>query len=117
MFVYKALHNQAPEYIKDMLIPYQSQRHLRSSQNMLLTVPRSRLRRSGDRAFSVAAPALWNVLPLSIKVLSSMDILKKELEDLSFLSNFWCLIELEYCEGCACYVILLFYVVCILVFL
>ncbi len=36
MFVYKALHNQAPEYIKDMLIPYQSQRHLRSSQNMLL---------------------------------------------------------------------------------
>ncbi len=50
-----ALHNQAPEYIKDMLIPYQSQRHLRSSQNMLLTVPRSRLSRSGDRAFSVAA--------------------------------------------------------------
>ncbi len=36
MCVYKALHNQAPEYIKDMLIPYQSQRHLRSSQNMLL---------------------------------------------------------------------------------
>ncbi len=32
MSVYKALHNQAPEYIKDMLIPYQSQRHLRSSQ-------------------------------------------------------------------------------------
>ena len=62
MFVFKALHDQAPEYIKDMLIPYQSQRHLRSSQNMLLTVPRSRLRCSGDRAFSVAAPALWNML-------------------------------------------------------
>ncbi len=35
---------------------------------------------------------------------------KKGLEDLSFLSSFWCLIELDYCEGCACYVILLFYV-------
>ncbi len=67
MFVYKALHNQAPEFIKDMLVPFQSQRHLCSSQNMLLTVPRSRLRGSGDRAFSVVAPALWNVLPLSIK--------------------------------------------------
>ncbi len=88
MFVYKALHNQAPEYIKDMLIPYQSQRHLRSSQNMLLTVPRSRLRRSGDRAFSVAAPALWNVLPLSIKVSSSMDLFKKDLKTYLFYQAF-----------------------------
>ncbi len=86
MCVYKALHNQAPEYIKDMLTPYQSQRHLRSSQNMLLPVPRSRLRRSGDRAFSVAAPALWNVLPLiSIKVSSSMDIFKKDLKTYLFI--------------------------------
>ncbi len=77
MFIYKALHNQAPEYIKDMLIPYQSQRHLRSSQNMLLTVPWSRLRSNGDRAFSVAAPALWHVLPLSIKSAASMDIFFK----------------------------------------
>ncbi len=88
MFVYKALHNQAPEYIKDMLIPYQSQRHLRSSQNILLTVPRSRLRRSGDRAFSVAAPALWNVLPLSIKLSSSMDIFKKDLKTYLFYQAF-----------------------------
>ncbi len=88
MFVYKALHNQAPEYIKDMLIPYQSQRHLRCSQYMLLTVPRSRLRRSGDRAFSVAAPALWNVLPLSIKVSSSMDIFKKDLKTYLFYRAF-----------------------------
>ncbi len=87
MFVYKALHNQAPEYIKDMLIPYQSQRHLRSSQNMLLTVPRSRLRRSGDRAFSVVAPALWNVLTLSIK-LSSMDIFKTDLKTYIFYQAF-----------------------------
>ncbi len=67
---------------------------------MLLTVPRSRLRRSGDRAFSVTAPALWNVLPLSIKYRQAWTFLKR-LEDLSFLSSFWCLIELDYCEGCA----------------
>ncbi len=62
-------------------------------------------------------PALWHVLALSIKVSSSMDIFKKDLKTYLFLSSFWCLIELEYCEGCACCFILLFYVVCILVFL
>lgn len=88
MFVFKALHDQAPEYIKDMLIPYQSQRHLRFSRNMLLTIPRSRLRRSGDRAFSVAAPALWNVLPLSLKTSSGMDIFKKGLKTYLFNQAF-----------------------------
>lgn len=87
-FVFKALHNQAPTYINDMLIPYQSQRQLRSSQNMLLTVPRSRLRRSGDRAFSVAAPALWNELPLSLKSLPSMDTFKKGLKTYLFYKAF-----------------------------
>jgi len=87
-FVFKALHDLAPEYIKDMLSLRQSQRHLRSSQKMLLTVPRSRLRRSGDRAFSVAAPALWNVLPLSLKSSSSTDIFKKDLKTYLFHQAF-----------------------------
>ena len=41
-------------------------RALRSSDKHLLTVPRisSTL---GDRAFSVAAPTLWNSLPLDIR--------------------------------------------------
>ncbi len=43
---------------------------------------------SGDRAFSVAAPALWNVLPLSIKVSSSMDIFKKDLKTYLFYQAF-----------------------------
>ncbi len=77
MFVYKALHNQAPEYIKDMLIPYQSKRHLR-----LLKIC------CGDRAFSVVAPALWNVLLLSIKSASSMDIFKKDLKTYLFYQAF-----------------------------
>ncbi|XP_057207511.1 schwannomin-interacting protein 1 isoform X2 [Triplophysa rosa] len=67
MLVYKALNGQAPEYIEDMLTPYRTQCPLRSSNSMLLTVPRSRLRRSGDRAFSVKDPALWNALPISLK--------------------------------------------------
>ncbi len=57
MFVYKALHNQTPEYIKDMLIPYQSKCHLR-----LLKIC------SGDRAFSVVDPALWKCITVIQKI-------------------------------------------------
>ncbi|GAA6102404.1 uncharacterized protein LOC115383145, partial [Tachysurus ichikawai] len=51
-----ALHRQAPDYIKAMLCPYKTSRSLRADEQMLLTVLRARLRRSGDRSFSMAAP-------------------------------------------------------------
>ncbi len=100
MFVNKALHNQAPEYIKDMLISYQSQRHLRSSQNMLLT-------------FSTALFLLRLLLSGIYYVIHKISVkhghFKKGLEDLSILSRFWRLIGLENCEGLAllCLIVIL----------
>ncbi len=41
VFVYKALAGLAPKYISDLLIPYSPQRALRSSNQLLLTVPLS----------------------------------------------------------------------------
>ncbi len=66
LYVFKALHGLAPEYISDMIQVYTTTRPLRSSQKFLLKVPKSRLKSKGDRAFSVAAPRLWNDLPLEI---------------------------------------------------
>ncbi len=65
---FKALNNLAPSYIRDMLSPYTPSRALRSSdpQLMQLVVPRTRTK-LGDRAFSVAAPTMWNALPLSLR--------------------------------------------------
>lgn len=45
------------------LVVHEQRRALRSSNQPLLQVPRSRCKRWGDRAFSVAAPWLWNELP------------------------------------------------------
>ncbi len=42
-------------------------RELRSNSSLKLTVPRTRLKLKGDRAFSVAAPQLWNNLPSYIR--------------------------------------------------
>ncbi len=51
MLTYKALHGLAPQYLSDLLIPYTPTRDLRSSETGLLTVPLTRLRLMGDRAF------------------------------------------------------------------
>jgi len=68
LFAYKGLHGLGPPYISDLLSTHHNAvRNLRSSSSLQLTVSRTRLKSKGDRAFSVAAPQLWNNLPLYIK--------------------------------------------------
>lgn len=69
LFVFKALNGLVPLYITDLLTPLitsrplEVTRSLRSASQHLLSVPRSHFKTKGDRAFSVAAPRLWNSLP------------------------------------------------------
>jgi len=69
VLVYKSFNGIAPSYINDMLQSVTTlQRHvtLRSDTNTYLVVPRARLR-FDERAFSVAAPRLWNSLPVDTR--------------------------------------------------
>ena len=84
LLVFKALHGKAPEYIMDMIKPLQHTRTLRSSSKALLVVPRSRTVRYGDRAFSRAAPVLWNQLPFYIANCDNIDCFKTELKTYLF---------------------------------
>ena len=59
---YRALHNEAPANIYEMLTPYTPPRTLRSTNTSLLTVPTTHTKH-GDSAFSW----LWNQLSISIK--------------------------------------------------
>ena len=72
----KTLHGLAPGYIKDVLQSYLSKRDLRSSKKNLLVVLAFNINSYGRRAFSVAAPLLWNSLPQHIKDAGSLDFLK-----------------------------------------
>jgi hypothetical protein len=66
--VFKALHGEDPQYIRNFLTAYIPQRQLRSLHGpILLNVPRSRTVTYGDRCFSVAAPKLWNTLPSELR--------------------------------------------------
>ena len=71
LLTYKALNGLAPDYIRDLLAFNISGPTLKSSNNRLLDEPRANLKTFGERAFSVAAPRLWNKLPLQIRFSSS----------------------------------------------
>ena len=59
----KTLHGHAPTNIKDLLQCYLPARDLKSLKKNLLVVPAFNIKSYGLRAFSVAAPLLWNSLP------------------------------------------------------
>ena len=59
--------------------------NLRSNFSNLLARPAIRsAKTTGDRAFSVAAPFLWNSLPESLRTVSSVNIFKKQLKTYLF---------------------------------
>ena len=57
-----ALHDHQPSYIAQLLHSHTPTRCLRSSDQLLLTIPRTHFQIS-DRSFDVAAPKIWNSLP------------------------------------------------------
>lgn len=80
LLTFKALHGEAPSYLVELLVPYVPTRQLRSSNAQCISIPRTRLRTYGDRAFSKAAPALWNSLPVFIKESQSISTFKTTLK-------------------------------------
>ena len=77
LLTYKALNGQGPEYLKELLIPAVG---LRSKEKLLLKPAQTKLVTYGDRAFSAAAPKLWNSLPDEIRKSKSTDIFKNKLK-------------------------------------
>ena len=63
LLVFKSTKGFAPSYLQDLFQPHINARSLRSSSKNLLTVPKSKLKTFGDRAFSVCGPKVWNDLP------------------------------------------------------
>ena len=76
---FKVLNSSEPKYLRELLNRYEPVRSLRSCDHNLLTVPRCRTV-IASRAFSVAAPSLWNSLPNNIKNSGSIAIFKKNLK-------------------------------------
>ena len=84
LLTYKALHGQAPSYLRELIVPYYPARSLRSQDAGLLVVPRVTKSRIGARAFSYQAPLLWNHLPLSVRGADTLSSFKSRLKTFLF---------------------------------
>ena len=80
LLTYKSLHGQAPAYISELLQVYRPTHQLRSSSHELLMIPSSHTQFYGTRAFSVAAPKLWNLLPKNIRDSPTIETFKSRLK-------------------------------------
>ena len=59
--VYNTRRSRERDYLYSLIEDYTPTRHLRSPNTQRLCVPRTKLK-TGERAFSIAAPRVWNAL-------------------------------------------------------
>jgi len=83
MYNFKALQGTAPQYLEELVIPYQPTRSLRSESGAFLAVPTY-----GNRCFRKAAATLWNNLPVTIRKCKTIDTFKKKIKTNLFVSAF-----------------------------
>ena len=79
LLTFKALHGLAPNYLRTLLQSYIPSRSLRSETGSLLIMPKPR-RKLGCQSFAVAAPKLWNDLPVNIRTTTSIVSFRSSLE-------------------------------------
>ena len=85
LLVFKGLHNMAPSYIKEMLVPaitnerYPKRLKQRLNNSCLLKVPKVKTT-SGKRAFAVNGPTKWNELPSDLRLCDEIEVFKRKLK-------------------------------------
>ena len=84
MLVYKAAHQEAPQYLNELISYHTSGRQLRSADQKLLHVPFTRSSLVQSCAFDIAGPILWNSLPPDIRNSPNLNIFKSKLKTFLF---------------------------------
>jgi hypothetical protein len=73
--IHRVITTGRPAYLSNLLTFSSSARELRSSNNLLLVVPRVSTT-AGDRAFSRAAAQLWNSIPTEIRRIDNLKVFR-----------------------------------------
>ncbi len=82
LLTWKALRNQAPEYISDLINKRDFVVDLRIGNSLVLDIPKTNLKSMGDKAFSVVAPKAWNLLPKNLRTNGKIQSFKAGLKSL-----------------------------------
>ena len=82
LLTFKILSGECPDYMVSMIDIYTPNRSLRSSDKFTLSrrdTP-STTKNYGHRAFTIAAPIIWNSLPFNIRSISKIEVFKRSLK-------------------------------------
>ena len=82
--VYKSLNGLAPDYLSALIDVRRPTSSLRSSDKLLLNVPKINTVTYGQRAFSYVAATLWNSIPDNIRNSVTVEIFKTRLKTFLF---------------------------------
>ena len=91
LITYKILNGQSTSYLEPIIQEYHPSRTLRSSTCSLLCIPSIKSNSYGGRAFSAAAPELWNSIPeytVCIKRAETVGIFKTRLKTFLFQKHY-----------------------------
>ena len=85
LLTFKSLNDVAPPYIEELFVRYRPTKTLRSADEGLLVQTKYNLKAYGFRAFSQAAPKIWNSMPVSLRICCELSAFKSKLFFLSVL--------------------------------
>ena len=88
LITYKILNGQSAGYLEPLIKDYHPSRALRSSSRSLLRTPATKSKTCGGRAFSTAAPQLWNTIPEYAKNADNVATFKTKLKTFLFRKYF-----------------------------
>jgi len=89
VITFNALTRQQPSYLAELLSVHVPRRDLRSGNYQRLLIPRNKLKFT-DRAFSHAAPTIWNGRPTSVTSSSTLEHFKQSLRTKLYNRAFDC---------------------------
>ena len=73
MYTFKALQGTAPQYLEELVIPYQPTRSLWSESGEFLVVPTTHGVTYGNRCFRKVVATLWNNLQVTTRKCKTLD--------------------------------------------
>jgi len=97
------VHAIALDCVSELITFHQSSRSLRSTNNMLLTIPQTHLKLKGDQDFALAGPRLWKSLLHEIRNATFINTFKAGVKnDLGFSLSYSMLFCLFLYIACSC---------------
>ena len=88
LYVFKALKQEAPLYLEELVNIYKPARSLRSENNTTFVTPIVRTKSYRERRFDKVAASLWNDLPNELRNVQSVKVFKKKLKTHLFRQAF-----------------------------